>query len=257
MDILRKELNEIYSGQRLDEEHLDAGVSESYRGVLSQMAVLSGGCYVVTDAARDRCMVCGGRMGILMGWSEDPEFQRDTDSSDEDFIYNCIHPEDLPDKRLLEYEFFKAMDLLSGEEKVHFKATSHIRIRDRSGSYIWVDNSTQILCPSPQGKIWLILCIYTLSSDQKGGEGVSPRIVNIDNGSVRVLSLSGRRSRLLTWREKEILRLVREGESSKMIAGRLHISVHTVSRHRQNILEKLSVGNSYEAVSAAEKMNLL
>ena len=69
--------------------------------------------------------------------------------------------------------------------------------------------------------------------------------------------LKERRQNLLTDREKEILRLIKDGKSSKMIAGELGISINTVNRHRQNILEKLSVANSFEAISAAESMRLL
>ena len=74
---------------------------------------------------------------------------------------------------------------------------------------------------------------------------------------MKVLIFKERRQNLLTDREKEILRLIKDGKSSKMIAGELGISINTVNRHRQNILEKLSVANSFEAISAAESMRLL
>ena len=57
--------------------------------------------------------------------------------------------------------------------------------------------------------------------------------------------------------KKQILNLIRAGLLSKEIAAELCISVNTVSRHRQNILQKLSVGNSMEAVNAAIAMGLL
>ena len=44
---------------------------------------------------------------------------------------------------------------------------------------------------------------------------------------------------------------------SKEIAVRLGISVNTVNRHRQNILEKLSVDTSIEALNAAQAMGVL
>ena len=53
------------------------------------------------------------------------------------------------------------------------------------------------------------------------------------------------------------LHLIREGKASKQIAAILGISVNTVNRHRQNIIEKLSVGNSIEAITAATAMKLL
>jgi len=49
----------------------------------------------------------------------------------------------------------------------------------------------------------------------------------------------------------------RRGDAQQQIASRLGISVNTVSRHRQNILARLSVGNSIEAYAAATAMKLL
>lgn len=44
--------------------------------------------------------------------------------------------------------------------------------------------------------------------------------------------------------------MIHSGKPSKQIAAILGISVYTVNRHRQNILAKLSVGNSIEAITA-------
>ncbi len=46
---------------------------------------------------------------------------------------------------------------------------------------------------------------------------------------------------LLTGREKEVLRLVAVGRSNKEIAVELRISVKTVEKHRQQVLNKLGV----------------
>ena len=44
---------------------------------------------------------------------------------------------------------------------------------------------------------------------------------------------------------------------SKQIALKLNISINTVNRHRQNILEKLNVGNSIDAMRTAKALRLL
>ena len=59
---------------------------------------------------------------------------------------------------------------------------------------------------------------------------------------------------LLTQREKEILHLISEGLSTKMIADRCHISIHTVETHRRHLLEKIQVRNSMELVKEASKV---
>lgn len=50
---------------------------------------------------------------------------------------------------------------------------------------------------------------------------------------------------------------IEQGLTSKQVAERLAISVHTVSRHRQNILGKLRVGNVVEACRIARNLKLL
>ncbi len=47
----------------------------------------------------------------------------------------------------------------------------------------------------------------------------------------------------LTGREKEILQLIAEGNSTKEIADILYISTNTVSTHRKNLMDKLDLHN--------------
>lgn len=257
MDILRKELNAIYALQHLESESLDPASVTRAREIASAIAAASGGCTVITDAACDRCYIYADRMGNIIGITDLPAICKEESSSDEDEIYNRIHPEDLVEKRMLEYEFFKIIHTLPAEEKKSRKATCRLRIKDNIGTYRLIDNSTQAITLSPAGKIWLILCCYSISPIDKFGDDISPHILNIDNGESISLSFKEKRKQILSEREKEVLILIKKGYPSKQIASMLGISVHTVNRHRQNIIEKLSVGNSIEAVTAASAMNLL
>lgn len=254
MDILRKELNSIYESQDLLSERLDPEVVETCKHQIALCADIDGNCRVITDASNDTCFVFGSRFGYLLGIS--PNMTK-VDSSDEDEIYNNMHPEDLVDKRMLEYEFFKFVDGLPIDSKLSYKATCKIRIKNNFGDYITVSNSTQILKLSPAGKIWLILCCYDFADSKTESHGISPRILSSGTGKCITPDFSEKRSQILTDREKEILRLIKSGKLSKQIAVILGISIHTVNRHRQNILEKLSVGNSVEAITAATAMNLM
>jgi len=55
----------------------------------------------------------------------------------------------------------------------------------------------------------------------------------------------------LTPREREVLKLIAEGKSSKEIAQLLFISVPTVSNHRANIMEKLDLNKATDLVKYA------
>jgi DNA-binding NarL/FixJ family response regulator len=55
----------------------------------------------------------------------------------------------------------------------------------------------------------------------------------------------------LTLREREILKLIAEGKSSKEIANLLFISVFTVNNHRASIMEKLNLKKATDLVKYA------
>ncbi len=62
---------------------------------------------------------------------------------------------------------------------------------------------------------------------------------------------------LLTEREKEILKLVAEGYTSKQIGEMLYISPKTADNHRTNIYRKLEIKNSHELVEFAREHDLI
>jgi len=55
----------------------------------------------------------------------------------------------------------------------------------------------------------------------------------------------------LTTREREVLKLIAEGRSSKEIADLLFISVRTVERHRANLMDKLGIKKTADLVKYA------
>ena len=61
----------------------------------------------------------------------------------------------------------------------------------------------------------------------------------------------------LTAREREVLTLLAEGASNKLIGRRLGISVHTVKYHVASILEKLDATGRTDAVAHAARLGLI
>lgn len=61
----------------------------------------------------------------------------------------------------------------------------------------------------------------------------------------------------ITDRELDVIRLISEGLSNKLIADRLELSTHTINTHRKNIMTKLSIPNTAGIVMFAVKNNLL
>jgi DNA-binding NarL/FixJ family response regulator len=62
---------------------------------------------------------------------------------------------------------------------------------------------------------------------------------------------------VLTPRELEVLKLIAEAHTSKEIAEKLFISIKTVDRHRQNILDKLGMRDRVELTRYAIRRGLI
>jgi DNA-binding NarL/FixJ family response regulator len=60
----------------------------------------------------------------------------------------------------------------------------------------------------------------------------------------------------LTAREREVMKLMAEGSSSRQIADRLCLAVKTVINHRRRIMEKLGVENTAQLIRYAVKLGL-
>lgn len=61
----------------------------------------------------------------------------------------------------------------------------------------------------------------------------------------------------ITDRELDVIRLISEGLSNKLIADKLELSTHTVNTHRKNIMTKLNIPNTAGIVMFAVKNKLL
>lgn len=60
----------------------------------------------------------------------------------------------------------------------------------------------------------------------------------------------------LTFREVEVIRLIKEGLSNEQIAGRIHLSVETVKTHRKNIHFKLGISKVTDLIQFAIRHGL-
>jgi DNA-binding NarL/FixJ family response regulator len=99
----------------------------------------------------------------------------------------------------------------------------------------------------------LIAAIKTI---RQGGAYISPllapQLTDIFLERQRAREGEGRfPTEVLTTREREIIKLIAEGKSSKDIAGLLYISFRTVHHHRANIMRKLNFKKTADLVKYA------
>lgn len=75
----------------------------------------------------------------------------------------------------------------------------------------------------------------------------------ISQGYLRRACISGEEfsTEVLTPRQREVLILLSQGKTSREIAGQLYISKRTVDHHRQNLMQRLGVRNTAQALRYA------
>ena len=92
------------------------------------------------------------------------------------------------------------------------------------------------------------------------GEGPMPsesQVVHTVAVASAVPSNGGTAAIRLSPREQEVLRLVADGCSNKMIAHRLNLGENTIKTYVENLLARLNARNRAEAVATASRQNLI
>ena len=160
-------------------------------------------------------------------------------------IEQLVHPDDLEVVKRIDKKVWEFLDTLPEEEKLTYKYIYEMRVLDR-GKYVRMIYQTRLLAFKDDN--FLAMGMIDLAPEQSTNTSVRFQIKNCLTDEVVPFTIETATDVLLTPREREILALAKEGMFSKEISEKLNISIHTVNRHRQNILEKLQVDNIIEAI---------
>jgi DNA-binding NarL/FixJ family response regulator len=93
--------------------------------------------------------------------------------------------------------------------------------------------------------------IHSIQEVLDGGAPMSPSIARMIINNMQKPANAPANDYQLTAREKEILQLLARGNSFKMIAAEVCVSIDTVRTHIKHIYDKLHVHSQVEAVSKA------
>lgn len=216
---------EIYKQRALVYSQMEGAIS-----VLSDMQANKS--YIYKSAA-------AAELGLSMG-----ESPTEINTIWEEEMLKKMHPDDRLKKYIHELRFFKLLDAMEMEQRTAYSVVSKIRMKDKNEEYRWVKHRMFYIYSPYNSKLRLAFCLYNLSLSSSSAPDFM--IINTIKGEVVVKDKLDYKN-ILSPRELEVLKFVGEGYASKEIADLLSISINTVSRHRQNILEKLKVKNSTQA----------
>ena len=226
-----------------DEEIRLRAIAESYALCENSIAVLS-------NLRTDKSYIHFGGNSKFFDF-EPVGYNMVIDSVWEEMIFEKIHPDDLRKSNLQELSFFRMVSSSHSKEAFAWHMETIVRMKDKTGSYLPVKHRIHYFGSSGKAGICYALCLYNITKENDN----FAYIINSQTGEKRILEASP--SSILTEQEKRILKMVQEGKASKAIAEKLDISKCTVDRHRQNIISKLQVGNTTEAVFKAKQLGII
>lgn len=100
--------------------------------------------------------------------------------------------------------------------------------------------------------------LFALEATHRGERYLSPRALSMVVDHARSgAERTGTRFDLLTGREREVLKLLADGFSSKDLALKLDLSVKTVDAHKYNLMRKLDIHNRADLVKYAIRRKLV
>lgn len=210
---------------------------------------LENGIAVLSDLQNNKSYVYSGKLADELNIFQEQSNQ-EIESIWEEELFAKLNAEDILQKHLLELQFFQFIKTISFEEHKDYCVVSRLRVANSSKQKA-ILHKMFYFTNADNKNVELALCLYHfdfLNSSLHHG-----MIINTANSSVIHQTEAGN-STFLSVREKEILKMIQGGKRSKEIAELLFISINTVNRHRQNILEKLRVGNMTEACVIATKL---
>lgn len=245
-----QKLKDLLTGQQFEAENERQQILETAKGYAQAYVQATNGIAALSDFQSNACYIYSGLFGRMLGLSES---FIDTDSAFEREIFSNIPDEELLERHILELRFFLFLKSIPATEKTNYLATCFVHFQRQGQPSLPVLHSTRYLLCHPNGSVWLGLCTYIPFPQIRGDMDGS--IINTRTGEA--VCLEQYDSQLLSQRQLEILSLLAKGDGSKQIADKLCISIHTVSRHRQDILSQLHVTNTAAAVEIGLRMHLI
>jgi len=249
-DILQK----LWAKQQISSNDVDYPEWWEKRELLRQMAHLSHSCLFTIDVFMGRYDFASSAFSDLFGYK--PEWLSSIEKQG-DFLEDMAHPDDLDKLMTMQIAHSNFIYGLNPQNRNDFSNSYEFRMRNSQKRYLNVMSRQRVIQQDANGKAWIILGEVNILPDQRPLEDVQGITVNLKTGQIiyPLNRISNESS--LSDRESEILKLVQLGYLSKEIAGKLCISLNTVNNHRKNILRKLQVANSIEAINEVAKRGFM
>lgn len=170
------------------------------------------------------------------------------------YTKSLFHPADAVHVGRLMRQIWVFMLALPPQEREICQYSCDYRLHKADGSYVRLLEQSRVLQTDSYGNITHVFGVWMDISHWKRNEILTASILSSGNGHCLLCTsadLQLQSQGTISKREQEVIKLMAEGYNSKEIAGRLGVSFHTITTHRQNIREKTNSKNTGELIQYA------
>ena len=165
-----------------------------------------------------------------------------------EYFFELVHPADQDD--ILQCYLFmnEFMENTAPEQHTEYRCAFHYRFRKANGQYIYLHDEKASLKLGEEGNLYYAL--FRDNTSDKPFTGVKAEIFRQDMTLTKVDEFKpAQEKQSLSKREAQLITLIRQGLSTKEIAGYLSISHNTVRNIKSKLFVKYNVSNSIELLN--------
>ena len=226
---------ELWARQQISGPDVDYDLWNKKRISVQAFSQMSQSCIFTVDVFKERYDFASDSFAHLFGYN--PTWIK-TIKQQGDLLEERIHPDDRIQLTECQIEHGQFIYSLPPEERNDYRQIFQFRMLNARQQYINVSSRQQVIETDRNGKAWIIMGVMDILPDQTPIERIKRTVVNRKTGEM-LPTCTVSPDKQLSNREKEILRLIRQGFLSKEIAYQLGVSIYTVNNHRKNILSKV------------------
>jgi DNA-binding CsgD family transcriptional regulator len=183
-----------------------------------------------------------------------------------EFTINKYHPQDLKIfNELIFPDRIRLMEKIPPQEQDQYVFSYNYRIFNTNGKVTNILQRNTFIKTDEQGKPLLSLGMTINIEHFKNPTTAVQLVERIDPDDPNAIAETvlkrtyhlNEEDTILSEREKELLKYMSEGLSSKQIAAKLYLSEHTVVAHRKNMLSKTNTANVAELLAFAIRKEII
>jgi DNA-binding CsgD family transcriptional regulator len=248
-----REALESFELFNISPESVDYKVAESYIPFFKKIDELRLSIIIAYDYLKMEPFYVSERFFTEFGFDYEKAMK-----NGQEYIRNRFHPDDLVQHHFVAQivKYMSSPEIGSIKE---YSVQTEFRVLNESGKYIRLHERDNFIELAPNNTLWIELKMFDFAIDQNSDKPATILLKN-DKTKEIIFSFNAAHKGLnfqLTTREKEVLILISQGLCSKEIADKLQISANTVNNHRRNVILKLGVKSSLQAVRLAKHLEIL